>query len=161
MGCALQFEQHWLWVYVWVTFCFRGKLYLMFEKQMLLCVQVRSWALSGRGDRTAVNGLERDTGILWSTCRNIAQAAVWGMRGREEERRVRGLWQQMQGRGRGQWKQDKGKQGEIHELSSTTQIHQQSCLGPSCQAVPSLAASRLFPTLAPFSAPCGREHSLL
>ena len=36
----------------------------MFEKQTLLCVQVRSWALSGRGDRTAVEGLERETGTL-------------------------------------------------------------------------------------------------
>lgn len=88
MGRTLQFEQHWLWVYALATFWFRGKWYLMFEKQTLLCVQVRSWALSGRGDRTAVKGLERETGILGSTRRNTAQAAGWGMRGRESERRA-------------------------------------------------------------------------
>ena len=74
----------------------------MFDKQTLLCVQVRSWALSGRGDGTAVKGLERETGVLGSARRNTAQAAGWGMRGRESERRVGGLWQQKQGRGGGQ-----------------------------------------------------------
>ena len=36
----------------------------MFEKQTLLCVQVRSWALSGRGDGIAVEDLEREMGTL-------------------------------------------------------------------------------------------------